>query len=235
MQIRCKFLVYHLFFISFFKCNYVTVLSSAVSYTIAVTKFKRKEETFMNNKKWLTAAALLGAVFFLAVWIVKPVGVSTQFSVLSGMIHSAVDPSVITEDSQRSTGYQSTNAYYDKSEGKLAQSIKNPINYDFVFVLAIPLGAFAAHLLRKKKNGVQDDFHIETPRLPAERKSFWQEALPPFLGGFLLLYGARMADGCTSGHMMSGMMQGSVSGYLFAAAVFAVAIPTAILVHKNRV
>ncbi|WP_300643307.1 YeeE/YedE thiosulfate transporter family protein [uncultured Helicobacter sp.] len=27
------------------------------------------------------------------------------------------------------------------------------------------------------------------------------------LGGFLLLYGARMAGGCTSGHMMSGIMQ----------------------------
>ena len=28
-----------------------------------------------------------------------------------------------------------------------------------------------------------------------------------------------MADGCTSGHMFSGMMQGSVSGYIFAASV----------------
>ena len=31
---------------------------------------------------------------------------------------------------------------------------------------------------------------------------------------------------------MSGMMQGSVSGYVFAAAVFATAIPTAIIVKK---
>ena len=41
-----------------------------------------------------------------------------------------------------------------------------------------------------------------------------------------------MADGCTSGHMISRMMQGSVSGYVFAAAVFATAIPTAIIVKK---
>ena len=58
--------------------------------------------------------------------------------------------------------------------------------------------------------------------------------LPSFLAGFLLLYGARMADGCTSGHMMSGMMQGAVSGYIFAGAVFAVAIPTAILVGLRQ-
>ncbi len=55
-----------------------------------------------------------------------------------------------------------------------------------------------------------------------------------FTGGFILLYGARMADGCTSGHMMSGMMQGSVSGYAFAIAVFATAIPTAIIVKKIK-
>ncbi|MDD5936596.1 MAG: YeeE/YedE thiosulfate transporter family protein [Clostridiales bacterium] len=55
-----------------------------------------------------------------------------------------------------------------------------------------------------------------------------------FLSGFLLLYGARMAGGCTSGHMMSGMMQSSVSGFVFAAVVFVVAIPTAILVGNRR-
>lgn len=37
-----------------------------------------------------------------------------------------------------------------------------------------------------------------------------------------------MADGCTSGHMMSGIMQSSVSGFIFAAAVFAVAISISI-------
>ena len=53
-----------------------------------------------------------------------------------------------------------------------------------------------------------------------------------FIGGFLLLYGARMAGGCTSGHMMSGIMQGSISGFAFAMAVFAAAIPTAIVLKE---
>ena len=43
-----------------------------------------------------------------------------------------------------------------------------------------------------------------------------------------------MAGGCTSGHMMSGMMQCSVSGYVFAASVFIVAIPTALIITKIR-
>lgn len=190
---------------------------------------------FIKKQKWLGAAALLGTVFFLAVFLIKPVGVSTQFSVLSGIVHSTIDPAVITEDAERESGYKSTNAYYDKSEGKLAANIKNPINYDFIFVLAIPLGAYIAHLLRKKKNGTQAVESTNAEQCPIAKQSSWRRYLPSFIGGFILLYGARMADGCTSGHMMSGMMQGSVSGYLFAAAVFAVAIPTAIIVHRNRI
>ena len=41
-----------------------------------------------------------------------------------------------------------------------------------------------------------------------------------FAGGFLLLFGARLAGGCTSGHIISGMTQLAVSSTIFAAAVF---------------
>ena len=185
----------------------------------------------MNNKKWLKGAIILGLSFFISVLLIKPIGVSTQFSVLSGIIHSTIDKSVIQEDSERESGYKSSNAYYDKSDGKLAEAIKNPINYDFIFVLAIPLGSFIGYLTRNKK---EDVIYSEYVCKINENKNFIQKYLPSFVGGFLLLYGARLADGCTSGHMMSGMMQSSVSGYIFACAVFAVAIPTAILVKKFR-
>nr|WP_312370024.1 YeeE/YedE thiosulfate transporter family protein [Lachnoclostridium sp.] len=187
----------------------------------------------MKSKNWIVKALVLGTVFFLAALIVKPVGVSTQFSVLSGIIHSAIDPEVISEDDTRESGYISSNAYYDKSEGKLAKDIKNPLNYDFIFVLAIPIGAFIAYLVTKKQNKKEFDDTIdmiEIPEMPKQKQNQAKLYVPSFIGGFLLLYGARMADGCTSGHMMSGMMQGSVSGYIFAAAVFAVAIPTAIFI-----
>jgi uncharacterized membrane protein YedE/YeeE len=54
-----------------------------------------------------------------------------------------------------------------------------------------------------------------------------------FLGGFIVLYGARLAGGCTSGHMMSGMMQTALSGYIFAVGAFAAAIPTAMLIYRK--
>ncbi|MGC8689813.1 MAG: YeeE/YedE thiosulfate transporter family protein, partial [Thermoplasmata archaeon] len=42
---------------------------------------------------------------------------------------------------------------------------------------------------------------------PKDRASFPQpqtEALGSFVGGFLVLFGARMANGCASGHILSG-------------------------------
>jgi len=42
-----------------------------------------------------------------------------------------------------------------------------------------------------------------------------------FVGGFILIIGARMAGGCTSGHILSGGMQLSVSSLVFAVFVFA--------------
>ena len=181
---------------------------------------------------WIKKALALGGVFFLAILLVKPIGVSTQFSVLSGIFHSALDESVITENDERGTGYESTNAYYDKSDGQLAKSIENPWNYDFVFVLAIPVGAYMAYAANGKRKRLQMSDVGQIPDVPDNRQSFWRKYLPAFLGGFIILFGARMADGCTSGHMMSGMMQGSVSGYIFAAAAFAVAIPVAILTGR---
>ncbi|HHY82247.1 MAG TPA: YeeE/YedE family protein [Clostridiales bacterium] len=187
----------------------------------------------MNNWKRLKGALLLGAVFFIAAFLVKPIGVSTQFSVAAGIIHSALDPDVIQPDETRETGYRSTNAYYDKSDGKLAKAIKNPLNYDFIFVLAIPFGALAGYLLdkhRKRKTEANTTFNtdINVPdNVSAVKVPFVRNYLPAFIGGFLLLFGARMADGCTSGHMFSGIMQGSVSGFIFAAAVFLAAIPVA--------
>lgn len=188
----------------------------------------------MKENSWLKGALILGFSFFIAVMLVKPIGVSTQFSVLTGIIHSSIDRDVIVEDSSRESGYISTNAYYDKSEGKLAKSIKEPLNYDFVFVLAIPAGGYLGYLLLKKKKEKSEEEAEVTVCSVENKRGFIKTYGPSFAGGFLLLFGARMADGCTSGHMMSGMMQGSISGYVFAAAVFATAIPAALIVKKMK-
>ena len=42
----------------------------------------------MNKNNWIKGAVVLGFSFFIAILLVKPIGVSTQFSVLSGIVHS---------------------------------------------------------------------------------------------------------------------------------------------------
>lgn len=191
----------------------------------------------MKNNKWIKGAMVLGFSFFISVLLVKPIGVSTQYSVLSGIIYNIFDKDLISEDSNRESGYKSNNTYLDKNDGALAEEIKNPINYGFVFVLSIPLGSYIAYKTSKKQD-VTDDVIEENTSLEGKcdlkDKTFLKKYTPFFISGFLLLYGARFAGGCTSGHMMSGMMQSSVSGYVFAIVVFLVAIPTAILTRKFR-
>ncbi len=178
---------------------------------------------------WKTGGLALGLVFFLAVLLVKPIGVSTQFVILDGILWDGLNPEVVT---QTDDGYTSTNAYLAKSGGKYAKSVANPMNYSFIFVLAMMLGAGVSSYLRK---GVS----AEERTMPNLWRANFGDGvtkryLVAFLGGFIVLYGARLAGGCTSGHMMSGMMQTALSGYIFAAGAFAAAIPTALILFKSE-
>ena len=62
----------------------------------------------------------------------------------------------------------------------------------------------------------------------------WKRYLASLGAGFVVLYGARLAGGCTSGHMMSGMMQTAVSGYIFAAGAFLAGIPAALYLFRKE-
>jgi uncharacterized membrane protein YedE/YeeE len=54
-----------------------------------------------------------------------------------------------------------------------------------------------------------------------------------FAGGFLLITGARLAGGCTSGHIISGGVQLALSSWIFAAVVFGSFLVTGRLFYKR--
>lgn len=185
---------------------------------------------------WKVSGVALGLVFLATVAVVKPIGVSTQFVILDAFVANMITSDLIETDSAAKSGYTSSNAYLDKSGGKYAKAVANPINYSFVFVIAMIAGGFiAARLSPKAKQGTQESSQLPEFHLSAYGQTPWQRYGFAFVGGILVLWGARLAGGCTSGHMMSGMMQTSVSGYLFAMAAFAVAIPAALLIYRSRV
>jgi len=164
--------------------------------------------------------------------LVKPIGVSTQFVVLDGILWDVADPNVVVPSEEAKHGYASPNAYLDKSGGKIASEVANPLNYSFILVIAMMAGALISAILR---GGVPRN---DRAMPPVWRANFgdapWKRYLASFGAGFLVLYGARLAGGCTSGHMMSGMMQTALSGYIFSAGAFLIGIPAALYLFKKE-
>lgn len=54
-----------------------------------------------------------------------------------------------------------------------------------------------------------------------------------FLGGAVMMFGARMAKGCTSGHGITGTSQLALSSWTFTPLMFAVAGAVSHLLHRN--
>ena len=187
---------------------------------------------FLRQWNWLASGIALGIAFLLCVALVKPIGVSTQFVILDGILWDVISDDVVVEDASAKKGYSSPNAYLNKSGGKYAKNVAKPMNYSFVFVLAMILGGFVAARLQSDKDEKES---LSIP--PVWKDNFGDSPgkryLATFLGGLLVLFGSRLAGGCTSGHMMSGMMQTSLSGYLFALGAFGMAVPVAFFMYKG--
>ncbi len=138
-------------------------------------------------------------------------GTSTAYVKVAGLIEKAVSPESVE-----------ANAYYRKK--------KPGIDWKVMLVLGVPLGAFLAAV----RNG---EFR------PRWVPGVWRErfgdspavrALGAFVGGFLLIYGARLAGGCPSGHGLSGMSQLAVSAFIVVAGFFAGGIPLALILYGRR-
>lgn len=187
---------------------------------------------------WKVGGLLLGLVFFAAVWLVKPVGISTEFVVTVGLIWDAINPGLVD-------GATSTNAYLASGDGKMASAISGPLAaYGLYFAAATVAGGLISHLLRRRSSDgtEKDPYTGDQVPVAADVPETWTtrfgSSLPlrlvgSFGGGVLVLYGARLAGGCTSGHMMSGMMQTSISGYVFALGAFGVAVPLAYMLYRK--
>jgi uncharacterized membrane protein YedE/YeeE len=111
------------------------------------------------------------------------------------------------------------NAYFVKEKVR--------VDWQFMLVAGIFLGALAASLFDKS-------FKLEgVPPTWASRfgPSIGKRAVWAVLGGIVAMIGARMADGCPSGHGLSGMMQLSVSGLVALALFFVTGVVVAHFVY----
>ncbi|MFT7144918.1 MAG: hypothetical protein ACI8QY_000976, partial [bacterium] len=57
-----------------------------------------------RQKNIIKAMLMLGGVFLLAVWLVKPIGVSTQFVIADGIVWDAINPEIVTVNESTKSG-----------------------------------------------------------------------------------------------------------------------------------
>ncbi|MCB1228860.1 MAG: YeeE/YedE family protein [Verrucomicrobiae bacterium] len=158
----------------------------------------------------------VGAGIGLLSWLVflvvnKPLGMSTEISKFSGCATSLM------------TGWEKmvANPYWAKTTPAFG--------YSTVFLIFTAIGAGVSALLG-------GTFRLE--KVPAlwsahHGKGTAKRMAAAFVGGMILLYGARLAGGCTSGHGISGTLQLAVSSWIFFAVLFAAGIVTARLLFRN--
>jgi uncharacterized membrane protein YedE/YeeE len=167
---------------------------------------------------WKVAGVLLGLLLILATALVKPLGVSTQYVVTDAIVLHSAAPNIAESNEYLAI-------YGEKDDWG--------IGYGWMLVLGMFIGggiaAFATKRFRNRNN----------PSLPSMWSAEFGESSPrrmthAFIGGVLLLFGARLAGGCTSGHMISGISQLTIGSFIFGISIFASGIVTARTLYRRR-
>lgn len=169
----------------------------------------------MKTHRWnpYLVGALIGVLSILTFTLAdKPIGISTGIAQASG----ACAMPVLGADGV------AANTYW-------AKKAVPAWDYGSLFVLGSFFGALVSAL-------VSGSFKLES--VPA----IWRERFGPsvgkrffaaFIGGVVLIFGARLADGCTSGHGISGSLQLAVSSWTFFIAMFISGIVTAFILFRS--
>ncbi|MBL0173564.1 MAG: YeeE/YedE family protein [Gemmatimonadaceae bacterium] len=157
---------------------------------------------------WLFYGILFGLLGAASIVLWGPIGVSGTYPRFIGALMRVFDPS-----------YAEANPYLVKMG-----SLLKPESF---LVVGLLIGGFIGARANREKAPACEMIHpSETTTAKRYRDAF--------IGGFLIVFGARIAGGCTSGHIISGITQLSVSGFIFAIGTFATGIMSAKMLHGRR-
>lgn len=155
----------------------------------------------------------IGVLSWFAFGLVnQPLGISTALSSVSSFCALPV---------MGSEGV-AQNAYWSKT----------PFKWDggMLFLIGTFLGSLLSVLVSRT-------FHWE--KVPTTWSQQFGNSAPKrlvaaFLGGVIIMFGARMAGGCTSGHGISGSLQLALSSWTFFLTMFGSGILTALVLFRKR-
>lgn len=165
---------------------------------------------------WVAAGVVLGLWNILIFASGNHLGTTTAYAQTTGYLTQFFFPNLVPADAW--------------TAGTCGGTSELQVGWQWLLVLGIFLGAFGGRLLHRGSEAAQDVPQMWAARFGNRPRLRYAHA---FLGGVLLLFGARIAGGCTSSHIISGMSEMAVSGILFAAAVFVAGIPTALALYRR--
>ena len=154
----------------------------------------------------------IGVLSWIAFAVVnQPLGISTALSSVSSACAMPVMGSEAVAQ----------NAYWAKFPLKLDGGM--------LFLIGTFLGSLASVLASRT-------FRLE--KVPVTWSQHFggssaKRLLAAFLGGVIIMFGARMAGGCTSGHGISGSLQLALSSWMFFLTMFAAGIATAFVLFRK--
>lgn len=168
---------------------------------------------------WKVAGISLGLLLTLATFLVTPLGVSTQFVVTDALVAHKVAPAA-TESNKYLTKY-------GEKEGW-------GIGYGWMLVFGMFTGGLVTSRLLRSRQPKEDQGSMPKMWESMFGGSRNKRFMAAFGGGVLLLFGARLAGGCTSGHMISGISQLALSSFVFGIFTFGSAILMAHILYRKR-
>ncbi len=171
------------------------ILGFAIAAALIASAFWLHKIEKSKNNKWMFAGialAILNAIIVLQSVSDRPIGASTTYTYAIDVVFGLTN-----------------NDYFPK--------IQSPGHWELIFLFGSLVSGFIFSLLRKdfKLILIYENWKIHKGNSNINR-IIWA-----FIGGFLIIIGARMAGGCTSGHILSGGMQFALSSFVFAIFVFA--------------
>ncbi len=119
----------------------------------------------------------------------------------------------------------------DPEKYSYIEHIKNSGSWEGVMLLGVLFGGFVTSVFITKS------FHfslIPTAWKRYKNDSILSRLLWSFFSGFIMIIGARLAGGCTSGHFMSGMSQMAMSAIIFGGVVMVTLIVTGKYFYRSE-
>lgn len=138
-------------------------------------------------------------------------GASTTFVRAAGILEQTI-----------AADHVESNEYFTKTKVR--------VDWQFMLVIGIVLGAIISSTMDKS-------FRLEAVPPTWEKRfgpSIGKRAVGAIVGGIIAMIGARLADGCPSGHGLSGMMQLSASSFVALVMFFGVGVLVAHVVYGRR-